>query len=225
MKRLLGLYTVRFNRRYKRSGHLFQGRYKALLVEKGPYFLQLSRYVHLNPVKAKLVESPEDYQWSSMRYFLKDKAPDFLERKLTSQSFESPQAYRAFVLQGLKEPMEPFTLALGGFLLCSEEFLRKLKEKITEKKQAEYRSRRYIFKKPIHEVLGHIKDQDQKLSVYCLWKHARLTQRQIGERFNITHSAVSASIRRLEQKLLTDKILQNRIHELDRAINLSNVED
>ena len=80
MKRLLGLYTVRFNRKHKRLGHLFQGRYKALIVDKDAYFLQLSRYVHLNPVKAKLVKNPEDYRWSSMRYYLKEKSPEFLFR-------------------------------------------------------------------------------------------------------------------------------------------------
>ncbi len=225
MKRLLGLYTVRFNRRHKRLGHLFQGRYKALLVEKDPYFLELSRYIHLNPVKARLVKNPEDYRWSSMRYFIKDKAPDFLEKDLTSGSFHSTGAYKTFVLEGLKEAVDPFALALGGFLLGSENFLERLKEKIAKKKQTEYRGRKHIFKKPAQEILCHLKDQDQKLSVYCLWKYARLTQREIGQRFNITHSAVSASIRRLEQRLPKDKTLQNEIHGLDRTIRLSNVED
>src|SRR3989338_7565769 len=65
MKRLLGLYTARFNRKHKRVGHLFQGRYKAHLVDKDTYFLQVSRYIHLNPVKAKLAKRPEDHSYSS----------------------------------------------------------------------------------------------------------------------------------------------------------------
>ena len=55
MKRLLGVYTIRFNRRHKRYGHLFQGRYKAYLLDQDSYFLELSRYIHLNPVKANIV--------------------------------------------------------------------------------------------------------------------------------------------------------------------------
>ena len=60
-----GGYTGYFNRRYRRSGHLFQGRYKAILIDKDRYLLELSRYVHLNPVRAKVVNSPEKYRWSS----------------------------------------------------------------------------------------------------------------------------------------------------------------
>src|SRR4030065_2926531 len=60
-----GGYTGYFNRKYNRSGHLFQGRYKGILVEKDAYLVQLSRYVHLNPVRAKIVERPEQYRWSS----------------------------------------------------------------------------------------------------------------------------------------------------------------
>lgn len=58
-------YTGYFNRRYKRTGHLFQGRYKAILVDKDNYLIELTRYVHLNPVRAKAVERPEQYRWSS----------------------------------------------------------------------------------------------------------------------------------------------------------------
>jgi len=60
-----GRYTGYFNHRYKRPGPLFQGRYKGVLVEKDAYLLALSRYVHLNPVRAKVVEKPEQYRWSS----------------------------------------------------------------------------------------------------------------------------------------------------------------
>ena len=54
-----GCYTGYFNRKYRRSGHLFQGRYKGILVDKDAYLVQLSRYVHINPVRAKIVERPE----------------------------------------------------------------------------------------------------------------------------------------------------------------------
>lgn len=64
------LYTGYFNRMYHRTGHLFQGRYKAILVEKETYALELSRYIHLNPVRARLVRKPEDYVWSSYRVYI-----------------------------------------------------------------------------------------------------------------------------------------------------------
>lgn len=58
-------YTTYFNKKRKRSGHLFQGRYKAILIDHDSYLLELSRYIHLNPVKAGMTEKPEDYAFSS----------------------------------------------------------------------------------------------------------------------------------------------------------------
>jgi putative transposase len=64
-------YTGYFNRKYNRSGHLFQGRYKAVIVDKENYLLELSRYVHLNPVRAGMTERPEEYAWSSYAGYIK----------------------------------------------------------------------------------------------------------------------------------------------------------
>ena len=62
-----------FNRRHGRTGHVFAQRYKAMLVDKDNYLLQVSRYIHLNAVEAKLAERPQDYRWSSYRSYLKGK--------------------------------------------------------------------------------------------------------------------------------------------------------
>ncbi len=67
MKYLASSYAIYFNRKYAYSGHLFEGRYKGCLVKDDAYFLQTIRYIHLNPVKAQMVEHPEDYPWSSYR--------------------------------------------------------------------------------------------------------------------------------------------------------------
>ena len=225
MKRLLGLYTVRFNRVHKRTGHLFQSRYKALLVDKDGYFLQLSRYVHLNPVKAKIVSNPEDHRWSSMRHYLKDKAPDFLHREFTLNNFESKAAYRKFVMEGLNTSMDPVKEAIGGLIIGSEEFLSTLKNKISQKKVADFAGKRTLSRRPAKDVLRHLDGQDQKTSIYALWKYSRATQKQIGEWFKISHSAVSASIRRLEPRLSKDNGLRNRLIKIERAIQMSKVED
>jgi REP element-mobilizing transposase RayT len=60
-----GSYTGYFNRKYGRVGHLFQGRYKGILVEKDSYLIPLNGYVHLNPVRARIVRRPEQHLWSS----------------------------------------------------------------------------------------------------------------------------------------------------------------
>ncbi len=73
MAGLQSSYTQYFNRRHRRVGHLFQGRYKAFLVDKDRYALALLRYVHENPVKAGIVVRPEEYVWSSDRYYRRGK--------------------------------------------------------------------------------------------------------------------------------------------------------
>ncbi|MBW1802015.1 MAG: transposase [Deltaproteobacteria bacterium] len=64
-------YTRNFNIKYKKWGHLFQGRYKAILCDKDSYFLELSAYIHLNPVRGGLVKKPHQYPWSSYRFYVR----------------------------------------------------------------------------------------------------------------------------------------------------------
>jgi putative transposase len=70
MRHLDGVYTQRYNRLMHRDGPLFRGRYKAILVDSDQYLLQVSRYIHLNPVVAELCENPADYKWSSFRAYV-----------------------------------------------------------------------------------------------------------------------------------------------------------
>ena len=67
MRHLNGVYTQRFNRKQNRIGHVFQGRYKAILVDKDSYLLELARYIVLNPVRARMLRSAENWPWSSYR--------------------------------------------------------------------------------------------------------------------------------------------------------------
>lgn len=114
MKRLLGVYTIRFNRRYQRAGHLFQGRYKALVVDKDRYLVAVSRYIHLNPCRAGIVSSPEDYQWSSMREFVRPRGRSLLRKELVLGSFGSPEEYSRFVREGLGQTEDLLTSVRGG---------------------------------------------------------------------------------------------------------------
>ena len=99
MKQLASCYAIYFNRKYTYKGHLFEGRYKACLVEDDAYFLQTSRYIHLNPVKAKIVEHPEDYPWSSYRTMLGISDDKITEIKRTRAYFGENAGirYREFV--------------------------------------------------------------------------------------------------------------------------------
>ena len=107
MRQLNGVYTVRFNRKYGRVGHLFQGRYKSILVDKDAYLMELCRYVVLNPVRAKMVKSPDEWPWSSYCYTtgLFDSPPwlatDALLRYFASDRDEAILRFARFVAEGV----------------------------------------------------------------------------------------------------------------------------
>ena len=107
MRQLNGEYTQHFNRRHHTVGHLFQGRYKAILVRKESYLLELSRYIVLNPLRAKMVVSPEEWPWSSHRFFLGHApSPSWLERDWLLGQFgtcrnQAVAAYQDFVMAGI----------------------------------------------------------------------------------------------------------------------------
>ena len=113
MRHINGLYTQRYNRLRKQDGPLFRGRYKAILVEEDSYQLQLSRYIHRNPLEAGLVKHLEDYPWSSYPYYVQNiTSPVWLyQDDIYAQlgvKTRQRQKYRAFVEQGIDEEIATF---------------------------------------------------------------------------------------------------------------------
>lgn len=108
MQNLAFRYTRFINRREERIGHLFQGRFKALLVDADSYLLELVRYIHLNPVRAKLVTDPADYRWNGHLAYLGKVHKEWLTTnwalsQFASSSDDARRAYGAFVQAGLHE--------------------------------------------------------------------------------------------------------------------------
>jgi hypothetical protein len=107
MRQLNGVYTQASNRRHRRVGHLFQGRFKGILVDKEAYLRELSRYVVLNPVRAGMVESPEQWPWSSYRAIMgkavtpKWLAMDGLLSQFGEDQEEARGRYQSLVLDGI----------------------------------------------------------------------------------------------------------------------------
>lgn len=107
MKFINSRYAIYFNKRYHFVGHVFQGRYGAELIKSINSQVEVSRYIHLNPVKATMVKSPEDYPWSSYSAYTTDSAnPHVTTEKLLSY-FQNPQKeyYRKFVEKGACPPL------------------------------------------------------------------------------------------------------------------------
>lgn len=127
MRHLNGLYTQRFNRQHHRVGHLFQGRFKAILVEKESYLLELCRYMVLNPVRAGLVQDPAQWAWSSYRALIGEVevprwlSADWVWRQFDTHRKSAQKKYTAFVLAGLQNP-SPWGKLCGQIYLGSKEF-------------------------------------------------------------------------------------------------------
>lgn len=133
MQNLAFRYTRFINRREERIGHLFQGRFKALLVDADSYLLELVRYIHLNPVRAKLVADPADYRWSGhLAYLGQVHKPwlttDWTLSQIASSSDAARRAYGAFVQAGLNEGHrdEFHRERLEGAILGADQFVEKI---------------------------------------------------------------------------------------------------
>jgi len=131
MRQLNGVYTQGFNRRHRKVGHLFQGRFKAILVERDSYLLELARYVVLNPVRARMVKVAQDYSWSSYRPTMGlDPVPTCLSIEWLLSQFAKTkpvarQRYAAFVQAGIGQS-SPWKALKGQVLLGSEAFVEKM---------------------------------------------------------------------------------------------------
>ena len=127
MRQLNGMYTQSFNRRHNRVGHLFQGRFKAILVEKESYLLELCRYIVLNPVRVKGKGGIGAWRWSSYRATAGlASVPEFLRTDWILGQFGKKRAkaqkqYRAFVREGLES--RPWEELKGQIYLGSEAFI------------------------------------------------------------------------------------------------------
>ncbi|MBF0505983.1 MAG: transposase [Nitrospirae bacterium] len=138
MRQLNGVYTQAFNRRHNQCGHIFQGRYKAIVVDKESHLAELCRYVVLNPVRAKIVSRPGDWQWSSYNITagLK-KAPDFLSVDwllgfFGSDRVKASERFQNFVLSGIGSE-SPWQRLKGQVLLGDEGFVENLKDALSSK--------------------------------------------------------------------------------------------
>ncbi|MEC4890009.1 MAG: transposase [Nitrospira sp.] len=141
MRRLNGSYTQRFNWRHQRVGHLLQGRFKSIVVERESYLLELCRYVVLNPVRAGMVSTPEEWAWSSYGATAGvSTAPPWLNVASVLELFEADQArarqaYRQFVADGIGRP-SPWSEITGQIFLGSPSFRERMAERLPKQRPA-----------------------------------------------------------------------------------------
>ena len=235
MQHINGAYTSYFNAKRKRSGHLFQGRYKAIVIEVDEYIQELSRYIHLNPVRANMVARPEEYRWSSyLDYIGVRKHPDWLETSCILDYFGTAEErfgkYQGFVEELLGSEYEsPLGCVVASTILGSESFVFELTEKHVDGKQGdrELSSARKLISKPsLQAILEAVENifggsrASKNATIYLCHKYSGAGLKEIGEVFGIKESAVSQASRRFAQVLERDKELQVQIKKVRKALGI-----
>lgn len=199
MRQLNGVYTQHINRTHRRVGHVFQGRYQAILVEKDSYLLELARYVVLNPVRARMVNDPADWPWSSHRIMLGGQAPGWLQTDWILGQFGSERRravarYLDFVRAGVGLP--PLWEKLRNQIyLGSEQFVERLQREIdipptlSEVPRAQRR--------PVAKPLAYYADRhaDRTLAMAMAFHSGDYTLKAIGDYFGVHYTTVSRAVR------------------------------
>jgi len=234
-------YTTYFNLKYNRLGHLFQGRYKALLVDKDSYIQELSRYIHLNPVRAKVALTPDRYFWSSYKYYLYPRnKPVFLETKFilsyfANEEYRKREALKKFTEEGLsKQINNPCKEVVAGLILGSNSFVQKIKDEYINHsaKSRDLPSLRGLKKSRIssERIVNILKKEDSlteqeclKFSAYLLRKYTGDTLEEIAEKLDCRMSAAATSLscRRLAKKRQEDKEINKKLEDIeDKLLNV-----
>lgn len=234
-------YVVWFNRRYKRSGHLFGGRFKAFLIDKEGYFNEVLRYVVLNPVRAKMVERPEDYRWSSYRATAGlESAPDWLDLQAALSSF-APETelaqtyYREFVAQKIASDESLWDQLINGIYLGSESWAKSMRKWVESKpRSTDHPVRQRAIGRPkmdaVISAVAKVAGQTgtairqmrggplRRLAAWIGWNEGLLTLRSIAASLRLrSEGHISGLIARCERQFSFDRML---LDQLDAAIAL-----
>lgn len=233
-----GAYTNYFNAKWHRSGHLFQGRYMAIVIEKDSYCEELSRYIHLNPVRAGIVDEPLNYPWTSYPYYIGIKnKPSWLKTDNVLGYFDknlivAQKLYRRFVEQVLGKEMDsPLKDVFASTFLGSREFIEYSKEKWIGFKNADIRNiptLRALQEVPSLEKIENIVQKTvgredrlcKKFGLFVSRQHSGYSLKQIGAYYGMKESAVSQSNRRLGDILEEDKDMKKMLAKIVKMLNV-----
>ncbi len=238
-------YATYFNRKHKRQGHLFQGRFKAVLVDADEYLMQLSRYIHLNPVKVKSVGAPQDYLWSSYAFFIGERdAPEWLNTSLLSyfsrKNKTAIKNYRVFVEEKDVATLEnPNTQSVAGCILGGTSFvqwvqdtflsdgrdakdipqLKKLRPQIPLEKIVETVATITNSRPDVIVTKGRTRNQPREIAIYLSLQLCTLSCVELGRYYgDISGAAISQSGKRCAMKAENDRVLRDVIEKIQQQI-------
>lgn len=224
-------YANWFRIRYQLAGSVFQGRFKSILVDADHYALVLSAYIHLNPLRAGIVERLEDYLWSSYpdHLYSRKSSIDNLDTSLVLNFFSpdyhsSVRQYQEYILQN-QNLENPLKQTYRNIALGDNDFIQKIKSTIKNQKSSREipitNSTNFYNPQKIIEKVCAVNQIEKKrlmskargnsyrsLALYLIKKLTQLKLTEIGELFAMDYSAVSQAVKRFEQKYRKDKEIE-----------------
>ncbi len=243
----LGLtYARRLNNRQKRSGHLFQGRFKSMLVENDAYMMQLSCYIHRNPLRANMVKRLLEYRWSSYPvYAYGKKGPPWLKTALILSLFGGKNRHK-----GYREKVQNYAGEEGklwedfrhGLILGSEDFVEKIRSlavgsalhkeipqhrkvlaglnpaKIANQALALVEKKLKEYGRG-HRIRGQAKE-DRDLVIYALWEMGLFKNEEIGQLFGVSYSAVSHIARDVKELSARDPLVRSKVSRINSQFKM-----
>ena len=203
MRQLNGLYTQRFNRAHGRVGHVFQGRYKAILVERDSYLLELARYVVLNPLRAGMLKRLETWPWSSyLATCGQVPVPDWLQpdwvlAQFGRQRTSAIRKYVEFVHEGARLP-SVWTQLQGQIYLGSETFVKNMQAQIEKKPKLDEipRAQRRMLTQSLADFE---RSHDRNEAIARAYLSGQHTMATIAEHFGVHYSTVSRLVKNYEE--------------------------
>jgi putative transposase len=204
MRQLNGFFTQATNRRHNRSGHLFQGRFKGILVDKDSYLLELTRYVVLNPVRAGIVKHPGKYAWSSYQAMMgKVSSPKWLETDgllslFSKQRSAARRKYSEFVQEGIGRN-ELWSNLRQQIYLGDEKFVNRMQEKleVAGDELSIPRAQRRAPPPSIEAIVSNHSNRNE--AIYAIYSTGAYSYREIAEYFDIHLATVGRIVRRMQQ--------------------------
>ncbi len=233
MRHVNGDYVRWFNHRYRRVGHLWQGRYKAILVENAAYMRECSRYIHLNPNRAKLTRPAERYRWSSYRNYVGGpQAVPWIETAQVLGEFGGDRKeYRAFIEAGKgQKPVNPFERAVAGLILGGEAFVARVREMAAGKPDRGEQPALKVLAKSglatperIEQAVADVFAEEgparrRSLLLYAQRAHSGLRPTEIARRYGRTHAAVAMASKRMLAEARTNRSLAEGMARLEERI-------
>ncbi len=214
MRHLNGIYTQRYNKRYKRTGHIFEGRYKAIIIQKESHLLAVCRYVVLNPVRARAVKHPEEWKWSSYKATAgSERSHNSLTADCILAQFEGKRRrvereYREFVMSGIGEE-KLWTKVKGQSVLGESGFVERLIGYVKKSKDIKEipKHQRYINRPSLNELFNEKtlrqKQKRNRKMVEVVYEYG-YNQKEIADHLGMHYSTISRLINR-ESKISRSK--------------------